>query len=194
MAEPIKCVVVGDDGVGKTSLVIAYTTGNVTPSDDLPAAAEKCTVTVTVREKSYDLKLFDTIGREEHDRFRPMFYPETDIALICFSVASPASFDHVRNKWVPEVQEHCRPGVRLVVVATQVDLRDDPKVLASLARQDQSPVNRDQGLLLAIDLDAFYAECSAWTGEGVRKVCDEAVQSMQPGRRFVNRSGGCVIL
>ncbi len=37
-------------------------------------------------------------GKEEYDRLRPLTYPETDVFLVCFSVASPASFENVKEK------------------------------------------------------------------------------------------------
>lgn len=37
-------------------------------------------------------------GLEEHDRLRPLSYPQTDVFFVCFSVASPASFENVEEK------------------------------------------------------------------------------------------------
>lgn len=44
------------------------------------------------------LGLWDTAGQEDYDRLRPLSYPQTDVFLICFSVASQASFDNVKYK------------------------------------------------------------------------------------------------
>jgi Ras-related C3 botulinum toxin substrate 1 len=35
-------------------------------------------------------------------RLRPLSYPQTDIFLVCFSVVSPASFENIKTKWLPE--------------------------------------------------------------------------------------------
>ncbi|KAH9033445.1 hypothetical protein EDB84DRAFT_1488525 [Lactarius hengduanensis] len=43
----------------------------------------------------YALGLFDTAGQEDHDRLRPLSYPQTDVFLVCFSVTSPTSFENV---------------------------------------------------------------------------------------------------
>lgn len=49
-------------------------------------------------------------GQEDYDRLRPLSYPQTDVFLVCFSVVSPASFENVKEKWVPEVRHHCPGG------------------------------------------------------------------------------------
>ena len=36
-------------------------------------------------------------GQEENDRLRPLSYPQTDVFLVCFSVASPPSFERVKE-------------------------------------------------------------------------------------------------
>ena len=46
------------------------------------------------------LGLFDTAGQEDydHDRLRPLSYPETDVFLVCFSIANPTSFESTKEK------------------------------------------------------------------------------------------------
>ena len=93
--------------------------------------------------------------------------------LVCFSVTSPASFENVREKWFPEVHRYC-PGVPCLIVGTQVDLRDDSRVMEKLARQKQRPVTSEADERLARELGAVkYVECSALTQKGLKNVFDE---------------------
>ncbi|KAK0552614.1 Rho GTPase [Tilletia horrida] len=205
--QTIKCVVVGDGAVGKTCLLISYTT-NKFPSEYVPTVrsicAKECTValrivfdnyavTVMIGEDPYTLGLFDTAGQEDYDRLRPLSYPQTDVFLVCFSVTSPASFENVKEKWFPEVHHHC-PGVPCLIVGTQVDLRDDPAVVDKLARSKQRPVSFDAGERLARELGAVkYVECSALTQKGLKNVFDEAiVAALEPP--VVRKKSKCLIL
>lgn len=61
------------------------------------------------------LGLWDTAGQEDYDRLRPLSYPQTDVFLICFSVASPSSFENVTSKWYPEIKHHC-PDAPIILV------------------------------------------------------------------------------
>ncbi|KAJ1564841.1 Rho GTPase [Nowakowskiella sp. JEL0078] len=172
--QTIKCVVVGDGAIGKTCLLISYTT-NKFPSEYVPTVFDNYAVTVMIGNEPYTLGLFDTAGQEDYDRLRPLSYPQTDVFLICFSIVAPPSFENVTEKWFPEVRHHC-PGVPCLIVGTQVDLRDNPDTIAKLAKNRQRPIQPDQGEKLARDLRAVkYLECSALTQKGLKNVFDEAI-------------------
>ena len=72
----------------------------------------------------------------------------TDVFLICFSVVNPASFQNVKEEWVPELKEYA-PNVPFLLIGTQIDLRDDPKTLARLNDMKEKPICVEQGQKLA---------------------------------------------
>ncbi|CAG9558128.1 unnamed protein product [Danaus chrysippus] len=172
--QTIKCVVVGDGAVGKTCLLISYTT-NKFPSEYVPTVFDNYAVTVMIGGEPYTLGLFDTAGQEDYDRLRPLSYPQTDVFLVCFSVVSPSSFENVKEKWVPEITHH-QQKTPFLLVGTQIDLRDDPGTMEKLAKIKQKPVSFEQGEKLAKELKAVkYVECSALTQKGLKNVFDEAI-------------------
>uniref|UniRef100_A0A5F9CMD4 Ras homolog family member Q n=1 Tax=Oryctolagus cuniculus TaxID=9986 RepID=A0A5F9CMD4_RABIT len=138
-------------------------------------ASRGSTVSVTVGGKQYLLGLYDTAGQEDYDRLRPLSYPMTDVFLICFSVVNPASFQNVKEEWVPELKEYA-PNVPFLLIGTQIDLRDDPKTLARLNDMKEKPICVEQGQKLAKEIGACcYVECSALTQKGLKTVFDEAI-------------------
>ncbi|CAG8728640.1 41922_t:CDS:2 [Gigaspora margarita] len=172
--QTIKCVVVGDHCAGKTELLIAYTTNKI-PSEYVPTVFDNYAVTVMIGDEPYTLALFDTAGQEDYDRLRPLSYFNADVFLICFSIALPASFENVKDKWLPEVHHHC-PGIPYLIFGTQIESRNDPLVIEKLSRQKMSPVTSKQGENLAQELGAVkYVECSALTQKGLKTVFDEAI-------------------
>ncbi|KAF5579538.1 cell division control 42 [Fusarium pseudocircinatum] len=188
-----RCVVVGDGAVGKTCLLISYTT-NKFPSEYVPTVFDNYAVTVMIGDEPYTLGLFDTAGQEDYDRLRPLSYPQTDVFLVCFSVTSPASFENVREKWFPEVRHHC-PGVPCLIVGTQVDLRDDPSVREKLSKQKMQPVRREDGERMAKDLGAVkYVECSALTQYKLKDVFDEAIVAALEPPAPKKKSHKCLVL
>lgn len=87
----------------------------------------------------------------------------------------PCSFHNLLRRWVPEVRRH-RPGAPLVLVGTQLDLREDVQVLIQLAHGQQRPVGTEEGRRLAQELGAVgFAECSALTQKNLKDAFDSAV-------------------
>lgn len=171
----IKLVVVGDGGVGKTCLLIAYTS-NTFPREYVPTVFDNYSANVMVDGRKVTLGLWDTAGQEDYDRLRPLSYPQTDIFLICFSVIGPTSYHNVKTKWWPEVMHHS-PESQLMVVGTKVDLREDKETVSRLKERDLTPITWQQGEQLAKEIKAVrYMECSALTQKGLKVVFDEAIQ------------------
>ncbi|KAK4881368.1 hypothetical protein RN001_004687 [Aquatica leii] len=190
---PIKCVVVGDGTVGKTCMLISYTTDSF-PGEYVPTVFDNYSAPMVVDGISVSLGLWDTAGQEDYDRLRPLSYPQTDVFLICFSVASPSSFENVTSKWYPEIKHHC-PDAPMILVGTKIDLRDDRETLNSLADQGLSPIKREQGQKLANKIRAVkYMECSALTQRGLKQVFDEAVRAVLRPEPQKRRQRKCLIM
>eukprot|EP00461_Guttulinopsis_vulgaris_P001247 UN01247 len=188
----IKCVVVGDGAVGKTCLLISYTT-NAFPGEYIPTVFDNYNANVMVDGRPINVGLWDTAGQEDYDRLRPLSYPQTDVFLICFSIISPYSFDNVKSKWWPEISHHA-PGVPLILVGTKSDLRNDANMLQQLQAKGLSVITKEQAESRAREINAKqYMECSALTQEGLKAVFDAAISAAINKPKPVKK-GGCQVL
>jgi len=165
----IVCVVVGDQGVGKTCLLQAYTRGTFPDALPAPTICDTYSIDLQVAGRKYTLRLWDTAGTEEFGALRSHCYENADVFIVCYSLAKPASANNAVRKWIPEVNCY-RPETPVVLVATQTDLRGCAQ---SLSRLERSPGTR-RSLRRQSKANA-YTECSALTGIGVKDVFDEAV-------------------
>jgi len=194
MIQSVKLVVVGDGTVGKTCLLIAYTT-NSFPEEYIPTEGDNYSANVLVVNKPVSLGLWDTAGQEDYDRLRPLSYPSTDIFLICFSVVNPTSFTNVKTKWYPEVHHHC-PDAKILLVGTKIDLRDDKEVVDSLSKINVAPITSQDGEGMARDIKAVgFMECSALTQKGLKNVFDEAIKCVVfPNKGSKSKGPKCILL
>jgi len=193
--QSIKCVVVGDGAVGKTCLLISYTT-NAFPGEYVPTVFDNYTAQVMVDGKVISLGLWDTAGQEDYDRLRPLSYPQTDVFVICFSLVSPPSYENVRSKWWPELRHHS-PATPVILVGTKLDLREDPTTIDKLRDRRMQPLTYQQGVAIAKEIGAVkFLECSALTQKGLKNVFDEAIRAVlypAPKGKKEKSRGGCVV-
>ncbi|KAI8571145.1 hypothetical protein RHMOL_Rhmol01G0096000 [Rhododendron molle] len=161
----IKCVTVGDGAVGKTCMLICYTS-NKFPTDYIPTVFDNFSANVAVDGSIVNLGLWDT----------------ADIFVLAFSLISRASYENVLKKWMPELRRFA-PNVPIVLVGTKIDLRDNRGYLAD--HMASNIITPAQGEELRKQIGAAaYIECSSKTQQNVKAVFDTAIKVvLQPPRR-----------
>ncbi|KAJ6251071.1 hypothetical protein M0813_15893 [Anaeramoeba flamelloides] len=173
----LKCVVVGDGAVGKTCMLLSYTT-NSFPGEYVPTIFDNYSANVMVDGEPININLWDTAGQEDYDRLRPLSYPQTDVFLVCFSIISPTSFSNVKSKWIPEIKYYCE-GLPIVLVGTKLDLRNNNKILKKLEEKQLEPISYQKGIKLGEEIGAYkYIECSSLTQKNLKAVFDYSIQAV----------------
>lgn len=157
-----KVVIVGDENVGKTSLVRRYCEGKFDASRVATIGVDFQTQTVDLENGPVKLSIWDMAGQ---DRFKPIregFYRGSLAAALVYDVTAPDSLAHL-ERWYMEVTEATHVQ-GFVVVGNKIDLERSDTVAHAKA--------------LAETLQGPYVETSALSGEGVEAMFhDLAIQA-----------------
>lgn len=165
----VKCVLIGDCAVGKTALLVRFTSETF-PDSYRPTVYENTGVDVFMDGIQISLGLWDTAGHDTFRQIRPMSYQQADVVLLCYSVANPNSLNNLRHKWIAEVREFL-PKVPVLVVATQTDHRE-------MGPYRTTCTTSSEGKQVAQEIRAKgYLECSALCNRGVQQVFECAVRT-----------------
>jgi Ras-related C3 botulinum toxin substrate 1 len=173
----VKVLVVGDCGVGKTTVICSYTDPSYVMGSYLPTCWEQPNFNLMWNGKPISVVVWDTAAQSDYDRLRPLCYAGTTVFIVMYSVESPSSFERVRTKWVPEIQQYC-PGVPWILVASKTDLLDDSTTKSNLHAKGLGFVSKEMGVSLAVELGATkFRMFSSATRNGLNAVFDAAVDT-----------------
>eukprot|EP00993_Chasmostoma_nieuportense_P003611 NODE_4316_length_807_cov_45.061765_g4158_i0.p1 GENE.NODE_4316_length_807_cov_45.061765_g4158_i0~~NODE_4316_length_807_cov_45.061765_g4158_i0.p1 ORF type:complete len:223 (-),score=39.87 NODE_4316_length_807_cov_45.061765_g4158_i0:139-777(-) len=128
----VKTVVIGDSGVGKTSLLRRY-------ADDVFEVEYLATIGVDFRittlekyGKQIKLQMWDTAGQERFKTITRAYYRGANAVLLCFDVTDKNSFDNC-EQWMKEIRGLCAPDVTVVLIGTKADQTDQRAVPEAMA-------------------------------------------------------------
>jgi small GTP-binding protein len=149
-----KVVICGDWAVGKSSLVRRFSTGTFS-HDYLTTLA----VNLVVKEINIDgvhvtLSIWDTGGQERFQYLRQKYYQGADGAVFAFDLTRIESFQHIEERWVPEVNRAIE-GYIPALWGTKADL------------VDQRAVETSSGEELSSSFNGSFYETSALSGQNV---------------------------
>ena len=172
-----KCVVIGDQNVGKTSLIISYTT-NSFPTKFESIVFQDYSSNIFFEDELYTISLWDTSSKDQHKILRPLCYPQTDIFLICFSLVNPETLENIEKNWLPEIKKDYL-NCPLILVGTKLDLRNDFELhKEEFLAKGMKPISTIEGETFCQKIGGkSYIECSSLKLFNLTEVFEEAIKN-----------------
>ncbi|KAF9008821.1 P-loop containing nucleoside triphosphate hydrolase protein [Cyathus striatus] len=129
-----KIVIMGNSGVGKTSLLQRYTQNKFDPKNTTSTSgAFFVTKKVHVNGLKVRLQLWDTAGQERFRSMAPMYYRGANAALLLYDITNASTFEDIRG-WLEELKKNCPPELIIYIVGSKADLHEHRQVTPDLAR------------------------------------------------------------
>lgn len=122
----IKIVIVGNGGVGKSSMIQRYCKGRFTKDYKKTIGVDFLERQIAVDEEDVRIMLWDTAGQEEFDTITREYYRGAQAVVLAFSTIDRDSFDAV-EQWQKKVRAEVGT-IPMVLVQNKIDLVDQAKV------------------------------------------------------------------
>lgn len=149
-----KLVMIGDAGVGKTSLMYNYVYGIVPKNTTITIGVElgSRVIEMTPNDQKVKLHIWDTSGQEKFHSITRSYYRGAAGCLVLYDVTSRTSFNHVVN-WVNDLRSLASSTHTVILlVGTKTDLVEDRVVTT----EEGKALADQEGMLFA---ETNFNEC-----------------------------------
>jgi len=123
----LKVIILGDSGVGKTSLMNQYVSNKFTSAYKATIGADFLTKEVMVDDKLVTMQIWDTAGQERFQSLGVAFYRGADCCILVFDVNNAKSFEHIEN-WRDEFLTQAAPRnpetFPFLLIGNKIDLEN----------------------------------------------------------------------
>ncbi|MBY9004270.1 MAG: GTP-binding protein [Candidatus Lokiarchaeota archaeon] len=125
-----KITIIGNGGVGKTTLIKKYTQGEFQEEYISTIGAQFSIFEYKINGDDIKLFLWDLAGQEDFQVFRSSFYKDSKAAIIVYSLErNDMGVESLKNvmKWYDEMRQQCE-DIPIIVFANKTDLVEDTEI------------------------------------------------------------------
>jgi Ras-related protein Rab-21 len=123
--EKFKVVLLGEAGSGKTSILVKYVKGQFSKRREATVQANfmEKRVDVGTPPTSVQLYIWDTAGQERYHALGPIYYRDSNAAILVYDITDGDSFEKVQ-RWVKELRKVIAEDLPIVIAGNKIDLEN----------------------------------------------------------------------
>ena len=165
----IKVILLGDTGVGKTSIINRYINNKFDPDNDSTLSSSFSTKEVIKNDVLYRLNLWDTIGQEKYNAITNILIKGSNIVILVYSVDSLSSFENI-DFWYNNIKDILQEDKYiLAIVGNKSDL----------INEDESIVSEEEARNFAKGKNAYFKLISAKEDQdGINSLLDILLEEL----------------
>ena len=156
----LKIILIGDAGVGKTSISGRYIDSSFKDAYQATLQVEKRMKIINEDDKtSIRLNIWDTAGQEKFRSITRQFYRDCQGAFIVFDLTKKSSFNELKT-WINELKTHGNDDTVIIILGNKSDLTTEREISEDVIKNEIKDKYK-------------YFEVSAKTGNNVSLAFDE---------------------
>jgi Ras-related protein Rab-6A len=159
--ENYKIVIIGDQHVGKTSILSRYKYGVIDTTYAPTVGIDFLTKNVFLEDKTIRLIMWDTAGQERFKSLIPSYLKNANCIILTYDISNKSSFLSL-NKWFTDSKEHVSENILFVICGNKMDLK------RAVTKKEVEDFSNEKKIPL-------YVEVSALTGEGINDLFNNIV-------------------
>ena len=170
--ENYKIVIIGDQHVGKTSILSRYKYEVVESAYSPTVGIDFLTKNVFLEDKTVRLIMWDTAGQERFKSLIPSYLKNANCIILAFDLSNKATFTSL-NQWYTDSKEHSNENTLFVVCGNKKDLK------TVVTKKEIEEFSKEKNI-------EIFAEVSALTGEGVNELFNSIVKKFCDDLNLIN--------
>ena len=159
-----KIIIIGDCGVGKSSLSLRATKNEFIESYKATIAFEFYIFNIKINNLNINLQIWDTCGQEEYRSLITSFYKNSSLAIIVYAIDNIISFNNV-DSWIKDLKQYSNPNIKIILIGNKNDLNDKRQIEFEKGNQFAKDYNFD-----------LFFETSAKSGFNVQNILIDAAK------------------
>ena len=132
----LKILILGDSGVGKTSILIKYINNKFDESHIATIGVDYMDKTIKYKNINIKLQIWDTSGQEKFRSIARNFYRNSDAIFIVFDLNNKHTYNNIKQ-WINDVEEHC-PNIKKILLGNKSDLEKNvsEEIIKNFAKEN----------------------------------------------------------
>ena len=159
-----KIIIVGDSGVGKSSILKRAVQNKFDGSYQATIGFEFLLMHFKVNDLKIKLQIWDTCGQEMYRSLVQGFYRNTSLALVVYDVNQKKTYDSL-DIWIKDIRQHTEQELPIFIAGNKNDLE---KLVPTEEAKVFAMSNRTKN----------FTECSAKTGYIVKEIFFDAAKHL----------------